>query len=197
MANNDRLFIEISRKSNTELYYDYQTLVSVKKTESNVYLVNKDKICIQSEIKSPDELDQFDFVFINEESDVTSRLQEILNFFPDTKEQVAIACHKNGNSIPSVNAAISNETIRSKYKIYKPIEFSHTEHDLYNKNGLKPFFDCILNAFDNYAFYFDQLWNCIVNPAALAESLRYEILSPITALDMLNQSGVEGDKRLK
>jgi hypothetical protein len=194
MANDDRLVIEISRKSNTELYYDYSTLISLKKIEAGLYLVGENKISIDSEINSTDELSEFDFIFIDEDEDIASKLKEILESLPPIKTQIAIVCHKGGRSIPSVTAALSNETIISRYRIHKPVEFSHTEHDICSRDGLKPFFDCIANGFKNYTSHFNQLWNCIADPVGLAESLRYKILSPLAALDLLNQSGAEDEK---
>ena len=171
MANDDRLVIEVSRRSNTAIYYDYSTLFSLKPLEAGIYLVGENRIRVDSEIDSEEKLGTFEFIFIDEDEDVSSNLREILKSLPPTKKRIAIACHKGGKSISSVNAVLSEQEIVSRFKVFKPVKFSHTAHDEYSRDGLKPFFMCISNGFDNYKSYFDRLWNCIANPVREAESL--------------------------
>ena len=195
MNSDDRMIIEISSKGSQ----DYNTLKNKAKLtkDDNVQVLYTDGNSVLNQEKiDPCQICFYNFIFIRDDHnylDPVSFIQDLVELLsPSHIKRIAIAIHKGKNVMPAV--AKSLDGLRNQYQfktIYDPVPFSHVTGDRIWNEYIKSFIEGIGNkAYDEL---YNRLWDVLARPDSIAYKLRYDLLSPLVALDLITQAYQAGN----
>lgn len=172
------LIIEIS---NACMYEDAESIKKLLNVQSFQQFYTNGSCCNQDR----DQVSGYNFIFLHQDMDgIEITLENIIK--ENESRNVLIAVHQTQTGPGNYKRAVHELCMK---QIWKKVDFSHDGKDNYLK-GLLPLIQSV--GLNDYGEKFKTLCNLIYSPLDEAASLRSQILTPLVALDLIQQAKGSG-----